>query len=318
VRHEAYTARFVDMLLTLVRGNISLADALRIMSREGIEPAIRESAEELLAITRKGRSLSAGMGMLCAGKVRFSPLYLTLIRAAELTGSIEGVLADIRADLQRKQAARERVTTVMIYPVFIIAVALVGTVIIIVKGIPVFTQAGFLSGPVLENAVAGVIVAGIFLLASGTLLLLAYYRIFNNDSAEYRMFRLLAFLLRNSIDLPQALSQSIAAMAGGKQEKALIGIKKDIAAGVRVSRAFSQSGLVSPYITGWLAVADESGDLAGACGTIAGFFQERDSLKRERAAKFVEPAAIVITGSYLLMLILTVIVPILTHAGGLL
>jgi type II secretory pathway component PulF len=317
MRREPYTAGFVDMLLTLIRGNTGLADALRIMSQEGIEKAVRESAEELLASTKKGRSLSAAMA-LCTGKVRFSPLYLTLIRAAELTGSIEGVLAGIREDIQRKQAARELVTTVMIYPVCIVAVAFIGTIVIIVKGIPLFSQGGFLSGPVLENAVTGVVLAGVVLLACGTLLILVYYRIFGSDSAEYRMFYLLAFLLQNNITLPEALSQSIAAMEGTKQGKALVHIKKDIAAGVRVSRAFSRSAIVSPYITGWLTVADESGDLAAVCRTIAEYFQRQDRRTRERAAKFVEPAAIIITGLYLLILILTVIVPILTHAGGIL
>jgi type II secretory pathway component PulF len=306
------------MLLTLIRGNMSLTDALHIMSREGIEPAIRESAEELLGATKKGRSLSAGMGMLREGKVRFSPLYLTLIRAAELTGSLEGVLTSIGTDIHRRQAARELIGTVMIYPVLIIAVAFAGTLVMIVKGIPLFTRGGFLSGPLLENAVAGCIVAGVFLLSAGALLLLLCYHMFGKDSAEFRIFYLLAFLLRNNITLPEALSQSIAAMAGTKQEQALVRIKQDITAGVRVSRAFSRSTLVSPYITGWLTVADESGDLAGACGTIAEFFRQRDKRRRERAAKFVEPAAIMITGSYLLILILTVILPILTHAGGLL
>jgi type II secretory pathway component PulF len=318
MRGEVYTARFVDMLLALIRGNMSLADALHIMSREGIETAIRESAEELLAVTGKGRSLSAGMSMLKTGKVRFPPLYLTLIRAAELTGSIEGVLAGIREDMERKQAARELITTVMIYPLFIIAVAFIGTVVIIVKGIPVFADAGFLSGAVPGNAVSGVIFAGVFLLASGTLLLLVCCRIFGEDSVEYRIFYLIAFLLQNNISLPDALSQGIIAMEGTKQGKALAGVKKDIVAGVRVSRAFSRSGIVSPYITGWLTAADGSGDLAASCKTISEFFRRRDNRKRERAAKFIEPAAIVITGLYLLILILTVIIPILTHAGALL
>jgi type II secretory pathway component PulF len=318
MRQEACTAHFVDMLLTLMGGSTSLVDALNILSQEGIEPGIRESAEELLGYTRKGRSLSAGIGMLQAGKVRFSPLYLTLIRAAEMTGNIKGVLASICSDIERKRAARELITTVMIYPALIIAVAFIGTVVIIFKGIPAFVQGGFLSGPVLENAVAGVMLAGLCLLASGTLLFLVYYRIFGRDSAEYQIFHLLAFLLQNNIALPEALSQGIAAMSGTKQGNALVGIKKDITAGVRVSRAFSRNALVSPYITGWLTVADENGDLAAACRMIAEFFHRRDGRIRERAAKFVEPAALVITGLYLLILMLTVIVPILTHAGGVL
>jgi type II secretory pathway component PulF len=318
MKRETYTVTFVEMLLTLLRGNTSLGDALHIMAQEGIAKPIRESAEALLAVMKKGRGLAAGMGMIPGGKVYFTPLYLTLIRAAELTGSIEGVLESILTDLRRKQQARELLGGVMVYPVMIIAVAFIGTLVIIVKGLPLFAQSGLLSGPAGEDAVRGIIMAGIFLLLSGGLLLWVYSRIFGKDSAEYRIFYMLAFLLQNNITLADALSQGIAAMGETKPGKALMGIKKDVLSGVRLSQAFSRSRFFSPYVTGWLAVADENGDIGGVVYNIAVFFQRRDYRIREIAAKCIEPAVIVITGGYLLIIMLTVILPILTHAGGLL
>jgi type II secretory pathway component PulF len=318
MNREGYTANFVEMLLTLLRGNTSLGDALHIMAQQGIERPVQESAEELLVIMKKGRGISTSMSLIRAGKVYFAPLYISLIRAAELTGSIEGVLSSILSDLRRRRQARELIQSIMVYPAIIIAAACIGTLVLIFKGIPLFAQAGLLSGPVGEEAMRGIIGAGLFLLSAGGLLLWVYSRIFGKDSAEYRIFYLLSFLLQNNITLADALSQCIAALGETKQGKALMAIKKDIIAGTRLSQAFSRSMLFSPYVSGWLAVGDESGDIGGVFKNIADFFQQRDAKTREFAAKCIEPAVIVVTGVYLAIIMLTVIVPILTHAGGVL
>jgi hypothetical protein len=206
----------------------------------------------------------------------------------------------------------------MLYPAIIITAACTGTALIIFKGIPIFTDAGFLSGAVLDSAIAGIIFAGIFLFVCGGLLFVVYYQILGRDSVEFRIFYLLSFLLQGNVTVHDALSQCIAGMGESKQGRALVMIKKEIASGTRLPQAFARSSVFSSYISGWLAIADESGNIGEACRNIAAYYQKRDSRIRYIAAKCIEPAVIIITGIYLLILIQAVILPLLTHAGGLL
>jgi type II secretory pathway component PulF len=75
---------------------------------------------------------------------------------------------------------------------------------------------------------------------------------------------------------------------------------------------------LSPYITGWLEVADMHGNISEICNNIKNYYKQKDARKRELLSRLIEPAVIVLTGCYLLILILTVILPVLTYAGSIL
>ncbi|MCL2139949.1 MAG: type II secretion system F family protein, partial [Treponema sp.] len=139
---------------------------------------------------------------------------------------------------------------------------------------------------------------------------------FNNDSSEFRIFYLLSFLLRSNITLIEALSHCIVSLARSKFGAALLNVKKDIASGIQFSAAFSKIKRFSPYVLGWLSVAGMQGNLSDICSSIRDYYEKKDNKTRDIAAKLIEPAVIVLTGLYILIIMVTVILPILTFAGG--
>jgi general secretion pathway protein F len=315
MKSEAVALRFAELLLTLLKGKTSLYDSLHILARDGIEKGVRESAVSLLSSMKKGKGFSESLRYVKNG-VSFAPLYLTLISAAELAGSLETVLERITNDLRRKQTARGNAVNMLIYPAIIVFLAVAGTIALIVRGMPLLIAEGFLSADVVRDAKAGIGIAALVLLSGGGALFIVYFKIFRGDSPEFRIFYLLDFLLRSNVALPEALSHCVMSMAGTKFSGALIAIKKDIAHGVRFSSAFGKIRHFSPYVRGWLCVADAQGDLSEISGSIRDYFEKRDNKTREIAARLMEPAVIVLTGSYVLIIIITVILPILTFTGG--
>jgi type IV pilus assembly protein PilC len=313
------TIRFFEMLLVLLQGKTNFIDALTILSNAGTEKNVQETAKKLLLLMKKGRTFSDSLTVIQNTKTLLvNPLYINLIKASELTGSLDIVLEHILADLQRKQKSVETIATVMMYPAIIVLVACAGTVFLLVKGLPLFINAGLLSGNVLSSAINGIIFAGVFLGVAGAAVFFACYKVFGDDSAEFRLFYLLSFLLQAKIPLNDALSQCIVGIHNAKYGKALIQIKKEISSGVHLSAAFAHTNVFSSYITGWLAIADENGDVTSVCRNIAAYFQKRDEHIREIASRCIEPVIIVITGIYLLILLQAVVLPLLTRAGGLL
>jgi len=316
LKHSAAALHFTELLLALLRGNTGLVDALHILAREGVEKPVRDTAIALLMVMKKGRKFSESLLLVTGGSVSFSSLYITLIAAAELTGTVDGVLERILGDLRRKRQAVETAINILIYPSIIIVIAVTGTILLIAKGMPLFIAAGILSGGVLKSAVGGIMSAGIVLLLGGTALFSVYFRVFYFDSPEFSIFYMLDFLLQSNVSLLDAITQCIAGMNGTKYGNVLISVKKDIACGIPFSRAFRALPRLSPYVTGWLAVADMHGNISEICGNIKDFYAQRDARKREIFTRLIEPAVIVLTGSYLLIIILTVILPVLTYAGG--
>jgi general secretion pathway protein F len=310
------TLRFTELLLVLLKGNTGLVDALHILAGGGVEKPVGDGAAGLLALMKKGRGFSESLRLLPEGGVLFSPLYISLLAASELTGDIALVLERIAADLRRKQRATEQVVTMLLYPSVIVLIALIGTVLLIVRGLPLFVAAGLLSGAMLHQALSGIIAAGAVLLLGGAALFFAYFRIFYVDSPEFSIFYMLDFLLSGNVPLLDALAQCIAGMQRGAYGEALITIKKAIASGVPFSRAFAACKRFSPYVVGWLSVADTQGNVGVICANIRDYYAQKDARVREIAAKLIEPAVIVLTGAYLLIIILTAIIPVLTYAGG--
>ena len=320
---KSATLHFSELLLILLKGKTSLMDALCILAREGVERQVRDSAVSLLGAMKKGKGFSESLrgikeGSIKEGRVSFEPLYLTLIAAAELTGSIEEVLERIVMDLQRKQRAKENVINILIYPAIIVLLAVVGTIAIVAKGMPFFIAGGLLSADAVSEAKTGIAIAGAVLLAGGAALFIAYFRIFNNDSPEFRIFYLLDFLLRSNVTLLETLSHCIVSLARSKYGKALVSIKKDIASGIAFSAAFAKINYFSPYVLGWLSVADMHGNLSEICCSIREYYARKDEKLRDTAAKLIEPAVIVLTGLYVLIIMVTVVLPILSYAGGIL
>ena len=320
------TLAFSEMLLLLLKEENSLVDALQILSEEGIEKEVKNNAISLLLMMKKGKGFSESLKFFNNGKSIFNPFYLLLISSAEATGNIKTVLEKIVIDMRKKQKVFTNVFNILIYPSIVVLISLVGTVLIIAKGIPLFVSGGMLSNEAANEAKAGIIIAGLVLLLGGSVLFFVYYRIFYNDSPEYRIFYLLNFLLQSNITLSDSLSHCITNLANTKYAAALVLMKKEISSGITLSRAyknafcqtFSRIKRFSPYIFSWLKVADTNSNLENVCGSIANYYAEKDSKKREIAARLIEPAVIILTGLYVFIILITTLLPILTRAGAVL
>jgi len=315
---NSMTLYFSEMLLSLLKGKTSLIDALNILSSEGIDKNIRTFALLLFTIMKKGKRLSESLQLIDNKKISFEPMHLSLITTAEATGKIDEVLERIVYDLKTKQKSKENVQNILIYPSLIIVIAVIGTIIIITIGLPFFIEGGLLSSEVINDAIYGIILAGTILLLGGGFLFYLYYRIFYINSPEYTVFYILEFMLRSNITLQQALSYCLINVNDAKYKKELVMIRNDVISGVSLSIAFKKSKVFSGYISGWLSIADTNGNIIDICKNIKMFYENRDYKKRETAARLIEPVIILLTGFYILILILTVVLPMLTYAGGIL
>ena len=318
MKSTAATLYFTELLLALLKGKTGLLDALHILAREGNETRVRDSAMALHVAMKNGKGFSESLGAMRAGWVFFEPLYLALIAASEVTGNIENVMEHISGDLKRRQWARENAVSMLIYPALIVLLALAGTIAIFVKVMPFFVSGGLLSADVVKDANGGAAAAGLVLLLGGGALLISYFNIFKNDSPESRIFYLLDFQMKNNVPLLDALSQCVMNLGHTRYGGALVRIKKDVASGVSFSAAFAGTCCFPAYVLGWLSVADMNGCLIEVCGSIKDFYFQKDKRKRETAAKLIEPAVIILIGLYVLILMVTVILPMLSYTGGVL
>jgi general secretion pathway protein F len=305
------------MLSTLLKGNTNLTDAVSVLCGGETGGAVQETAAKLMSVLKKGGGFSEGLAYASGRNFAFPDMYRGIIQSSEQTGNIEAAVSHVVGDLERKIKARETITVAMMYPAVVAVIALGGTVVLITRGIPFFSESGILSGVFLAQALRSVLFAGTFLLVSGVLLTMACYRLFVMDSYEFRIFYELHFLLAGGIPLSGAVTQCIMSIGENKWGRALVYVKKEIISGGRIAGAFEKTGVFPGYITGWLNIGDKNGEVTTVCGRIAGYYRKRDEGRRDIVLRCMEPVFIVLTGIYLLILVQGIILPILTRAGGL-
>jgi general secretion pathway protein F len=312
----ANTLRFFEMLSTLLKGNTNLIDAVGVLSVGEPGGAVQEAAAKLMSVLKKGGGFSDGLAYAFGGDFVFPDMYRGIIRSSEQTGNIEAAVSHIVGDLERKIRARETISAAVLYPAVIAVIALAGTIVLITRGIPFFSESGMLPGVFLGQAVRSVLLAGMFLLGSGVLLTVLCYRLFVMDCYEFRIFYELHFLLAGGIPLAGAVTQCIMSIGENRWGRALVYVKKEIISGGRIGGAFEKAGVFSGYITGWLTVGDRNGEVTTVCERIAGYYRRQDERRREIVLRCTEPVFILLTGIYLLILVQGIIMPILTRAGG--
>ncbi len=316
---DTCTSTFTQMLLSLLEGSTSLTDALRLLARPGMSVSHRQVASQILETMRKGETFSVALAEMSAegsSKVRYSPLHLALISAGERTGSLLQILRSIEEDFNRKREVREVFITALIYPAAIILIALVGTLVILFMGLPFLQGTGITTALTIQSITSGIINAGLFLILAAILLFYIIRKYLASESEEYRVFSLLSFLTQANIPLGHALTQCIRGTEKKKSGMALVRIKRDITSGVPLAQAFANTGFFSPFVVGWLTIAEEQNGAGHVFFSLADFYKKKDQRARAIISRMIEPVVIIITGIYLLILVQTTILPILTNVGG--
>ena len=114
----------------------------------------------------------------------------------------------------------------------------------------------------------------------------------------------------------EAVAETVQAVCKPKMKKALIIIKKELAAGASVLYAFKKSQHFPPFVFLWLEIAQKQGGGASLFSFLAEYYRKKDVKKRTVTMKFIEPAAIAIVGAYVLLLIQSIVIPLLTYYGN--
>jgi general secretion pathway protein F len=117
-------ASFTREFATLEQADIPLDHGLRILAAQSANPRLRALAEEILGRVVNGTALSEAL----AGRSDvFSTEYVNVVRAGETIGDVGQALGDLAAMLERRLELRSKITSALVYPAMLIALAIIST-----------------------------------------------------------------------------------------------------------------------------------------------------------------------------------------------
>jgi len=126
---------FTSQLAVMTKAGIGLTTALESIGDQITNPNMAQVVSTLKRDVESGRQFSEALQRF--PKV-FSPLYVNMVRASELSGSFGHMLDRIGEYLNQQMETKRQVTGAMVYPAIIVTMALTTTVFMLTFVLPRF------------------------------------------------------------------------------------------------------------------------------------------------------------------------------------
>jgi type IV pilus assembly protein PilC len=149
---------FTRQLATLVDAGLPLLRGLRVLEKQEKNPTLKNIIGELALSIEGGSTFSEGLAQ--HPKV-FNRLFVNMVKAGELGGVLEVVLARLSEFMEKAQKIKGKVIAAMFYPCAVLVVATVILGILMVMVVPKFKEVfqGMLEGaqlPAFTRLVLGI------------------------------------------------------------------------------------------------------------------------------------------------------------------
>lgn len=126
---------FTRQLSTLLKAGLPLVRALRLLSRQYQDIGARKIIGDLIDSIENGMTLSDA---LARHPRTFNRLYISMVRAGEASGALEGVLGRQADYLEKRRRIIKRVKGALAYPATVFSVAVLITVALMIFIVPKF------------------------------------------------------------------------------------------------------------------------------------------------------------------------------------
>jgi type IV pilus assembly protein PilC len=128
---------FTRQLAAFVRAGVPLIDALGSIGSENASRALQDTLRIVATDLAQGAALSAA---LAQHTKMFPAFYVDLVRAGEVTGSLDTVLDQAAGYLERQEEAQRKIRSALAYPAIIAVVALATVIILVTYVLPKFVE----------------------------------------------------------------------------------------------------------------------------------------------------------------------------------
>ena len=134
---------FTQQLATLLGAGLPLDRSLQVLVELAESERVRRTAADVRDRVREGGSLS---GALEAQHGTFTRLYVNMVRAGEVGGTLDTTLARLAEYLERSKELRDSVVSASIYPMLLLVMAglsiAVLLIVVLPQFMPLFTELG--------------------------------------------------------------------------------------------------------------------------------------------------------------------------------
>jgi type IV pilus assembly protein PilC len=338
---------FTRQLATLVDAGLPLLRGLRVLEKQERNPTLKNIIAELALSIEGGSTFSEGLAQ--HPKV-FNRLFVNMVKAGELGGVLEVVLARLSEFMEKAQKIKGKVIAAMFYPCAVLVVATAILMILMVFVVPKFKEvfAGMLEGaqlPAFTRLVLGIseIIKDhiLYALAGAVVVYIAFVlairttvgrRIFDKIKLKAPVFgpvvtkvaisrftRTLGTLISSGVPILQALTIVRETSGNVIVGSAVLAIHDSVKEGETITAPLEASRVFPPMVVSMVDVGEQTGALPEMLLKIADNYDEEVDNAVAAMTSLLEPIMIVflavIVGSIVIAMFLPLIA-LMNSVGG--
>lgn len=331
-------AGFTRELAALELADIPLDQSLRILATQSSAPALQELIQEIIGRVVDGESLSDA---LSRRQEVFGSEYVNMIREGETVGRVGIALSNIADMLERRLELRSKVQSALIYPIILIALAIVSTGVVLGTLLPSIAPIFADNGKVMPAGLqlmldiedyAGVIgfllvalcLAAVFvtiMARSRPAWQIAFARFLLQIPVAGRMLaqfatarfsRTLGSMLKAGVPLLQALESARAGVSNAFFFQAFAQVVDAVRSGSTLSNALALVPFMPPLATQMIAIGEETAQLGDMLLRVADMFERQTQRFIERFMGLLTPVLTILISIVVGGLIMTVMDAVLS------
>jgi type IV pilus assembly protein PilC len=327
---------FTRQLSTMLGAGIPMLEALEILADQAESPGFAFCLDRVVGDIRSGSDLSKAME---PHKRVFSHIYVSMIRAGEVSGQIDIILTRLAEYLEASAHLRSEIKSAMTYPVISLVLVL-GIASFLMIGIvpsfkPVFdsleVELPALTVVIMDIAffmrdywylIFGGIGAAIFGLKvliktpkgayakDQVMLRVPVFGILFKKVALSRFARTFSTLVKSGVPILGAM-EIVSDTAGNLVISRIVDNARDsVRNGESLSDPFSKSNVFPPMVVKMMAIGERSGALDALLEKIAEFYDQQVEAEVKGLTSMIEPIMIAVMGIVVGGIVLAVFLPI--------
>ncbi|NKB23525.1 MAG: hypothetical protein GKR87_03920 [Kiritimatiellae bacterium] len=334
---------FTRELSDLLASGMTLGNALHTLSNRQTG---KDQDKVVLALRDEiiqGSSLSEALAK--RPKI-FATLYISMVRAGEVSGTLVETLESLCDHYERVQEAREKVTMALLYPCIVLVIGVCTIIFCMVFVVPRFTSIFDELGSTLPLPTRILIAMSSGLINYGWAILIVIalmvpavrnalktpkgirwwhklqlkFPIFKNvitANAFGHFARTLGALLRNGVPVLQALSIAEDTAGNVVIAREINEARSRVTDGATISGPLAAGNVFPPLLTDMLAVGEETGDMSGALQHIARRYDQELDRSVKILTTVLEPILMLVIAVLIGFLAISMLLAVFDLTSGL-
>ncbi len=328
---------FSRQLSMLFKAKVSLVGSLRVLASQTSHINFREKIFKLAEEVESGTSFSSA---LSNQKKVFSPLYISIVKAGEVSGNLSESLAYLADHMEREYHFNSKIKGMMIYPIMVFFVAVTVLTLMMLFVVPQMAKVLFEAGVTLPLITRIVIAISDFLKNWGWILFLAIIGLIifivkyrqTKDGKEFfdkfflklpvfgsflkmtylsRFAENLATLISSGLPISQSLEIIAAIVGNNVYQQIILTAQQEVRKGETISSVLSCfPDFFPPMFIQMTIIGEKTGSLDETLLNLVDFYKKEISRSLENLVALLEPIFIIFLGVVVGGIIMAIVIPL--------